>query len=119
LLGRVEHGGGGHGAPVAAPPAGMAEKKKFDEGVGGLGAGETQGASSVGFGVKNQPPGEAVVAARGEAAPARKQNGEPTSTNMDVQPSVRITAELTAELERDPLIGAVMRELGGRIVKVE
>jgi len=34
-------------------------------------------------------------------------------------PSLRPTPEMMAELERDPVIEAVMRELDGRIVKVE
>jgi hypothetical protein len=33
--------------------------------------------------------------------------------------STRPTPEMMAELERDPVIEAVMRELDGRIVKVE
>jgi DNA polymerase III subunit gamma/tau len=34
-------------------------------------------------------------------------------------PSSRITPELLAELEKDPMVSAVMRELGGRPIKVE
>jgi DNA polymerase-3 subunit gamma/tau len=34
-------------------------------------------------------------------------------------PTIRVTAELKEELQKDPLIDAVIRELGGEIVKVE
>jgi len=37
----------------------------------------------------------------------------------DTPVTSKITPELTAQLELEPLIGAVMRELGGRIIKVE
>jgi hypothetical protein len=34
-------------------------------------------------------------------------------------PASRLTPELTAEIEKDPVVRAVIQELGGRIVKVE
>jgi DNA polymerase III subunit gamma/tau len=63
----------------------------------------------------------AIAAAATQAAPRRAIAAPPTAPPESVAaapPSIRLTPELRAELESDPLIRAVI-ELGGNIVKVE
>jgi DNA polymerase-3 subunit gamma/tau len=56
----------------------------------------------------------------GAAMPARQQRSAapPPPVDAPAAPSIRLTPELRAELEQDPLIRSIL-ELGGTIVKVE
>jgi DNA polymerase III gamma/tau subunit len=105
LLGRVDRGG--TGAPAASSPA--PEKKKSDDAV----MPPVSAAPAIQKPADSHPPG--FPAARDVPPPPRL----PAPTPVEPAPTIRITAELTAELENDPAVGAVLRELGGRIVKVE
>jgi hypothetical protein len=62
------------------------------------------------------PPPAASPAPAGDARAARQAA---PSLPSPAQPTVRLTADLKAQLESDDLIRAVIAELGGNIVKVE
>jgi DNA polymerase-3 subunit gamma/tau len=53
------------------------------------------------------------------AAPVYRQTPPERPAAAESSAPARITPEMTAELEKDPLVRAVILELGGRIVKVE
>jgi DNA polymerase-3 subunit gamma/tau len=53
------------------------------------------------------------------ASPGAARAPHPDAPAAPAQPTVRLTAELKAELESDELIRALIAELGGNIVKVE
>jgi DNA polymerase III subunit gamma/tau len=53
-----------------------------------------------------------------QAPPTRPVPAEPAAP-VEAASTVKITPELTAQLEQDPIIGTIMRELGGRLIKVE
>jgi DNA polymerase-3 subunit gamma/tau len=109
LLGRVERG-----APLASPP--IIEKKKFDEPIAPVIAAPPMNEAAP---IKKPADGhpQAFPAARDVAPPPAPR--PPVAPAAPMPEPIRVTPELTAELENDPLVGAVLRELGGRIVKVE
>jgi hypothetical protein len=53
------------------------------------------------------------------AWPGAARAPHPDAPAAPAQPTVRLTAELKAQLESDELIRALIAELGGNIVKVE
>jgi hypothetical protein len=75
--------------------------------------------------VDPNPPDEAT-AATAAPPPARKpsfaQAAKAAATPLPApapEPGIRLTPELKEELKADPLIAAVIKELGGEIIKVE
>jgi DNA polymerase III gamma/tau subunit len=52
-------------------------------------------------------------------APAPRRASQARTVSAPTAPSIRITPELKEQLRSDPLVAAVMDELGGEIVKVE
>jgi DNA polymerase-3 subunit gamma/tau len=103
LLGRVDSG------PLPA------EKKKIDEAV----VIEPPPAPPRRFSPVPLP--SSPVEERREVVPRRPAPPvpEPAIQAETTTLGTKITPELTAQLEKDPFIGAIMRELGGRVIKVE
>jgi DNA polymerase-3 subunit gamma/tau len=69
--------------------------------------------------VEKKKSDEPVVEEPSPPAPAIATPPPEPIAAVETSPVLKITPELTAQLEKDPFIGAIMRELGGRPIKVE
>ncbi|MGA2231227.1 MAG: DNA polymerase III subunit gamma/tau [Tepidisphaeraceae bacterium] len=131
LMGRLDSGAGPAGA--AAP----AQKKNFDAPINGEGLKDESPGSVTPPRSYDPPPARAPAMAfapvkpvlasvppasrdaqPAPAAVARPMNSRPAAPAAS-EPPARLTPELTAEVEKDPLVRAVIAELDGRVVKVD